>query len=236
MKSSLEELKQISGLEIKNLQLFHTALTHSSYVHEQQCKESNERLEYLGDAVLDLIIGEFLYQKFPHWPEGSLSRVRASLVRESVLAAVSRTLQLGEHLRMGRGEEQSGGREKNSILADAFESLLGAVYLDSGLEGSRVFIEKVMKKWLDDAETFEKKLPDSKTRLQELLQVNGTISIQYQVEMISDPNEEQFFKAILYVNGERISEGDGRNKKESEQSAAARALETLEEQENELFK
>lgn len=227
MKASLEELRK-KGLEMKNLQLFRTALTHSSYIHEHHGKESNERLEYLGDAVLDLVVGEYLYQKFPHWSEGALSRIRASLVRESVLADISRALGLGEYLLMGRGEEQSGGREKPSILADTFEALLGAVYLDSGISGSRGFIEEVMKEWLQKAETFEKKLPDSKTRLQELLQVNGAVSIQYQVEKSGGTSEQPDFHMSVWINGKKKAEGIGRSKKEAEQAAAAAALEKLE--------
>ncbi len=227
MKASLEGLRK-KGLEMKNLQLFRTALTHSSYIHEHHGKESNERLEYLGDAVLDLVIGEYLYRKFPQWSEGTLSRIRASLVRESVLADISKSLGLGEYLLMGRGEEQSGGREKPSILADTFEALLGAVYLDSGISGSRKFIEKVMKGWLEKAETFEKKLPDSKTRLQELLQVNGAVSIQYQVEKSGGTNEQPDFHMSVWINGKKKAEGIGKSKKEAEQAAAAAALEKIE--------
>lgn len=227
MKTSLEELRK-KGLEMKNLQLFRNALTHSSYIHEHHGKESNERLEYLGDAVLDLVIGEFLYQKFPQWSEGTLSRIRASLVRESVLAEISRSLRLGEYLLMGRGEEQSGGREKPSILADTFEALLGAVYLDSGISGSRKFIEVVMHEWLQKAETFANKLPDSKTRLQELLQMNGAVSIQYQVEKAGGTIEQPNFHVSVWINGKKKAEGIGKSKKEAEQAAASAALEKIE--------
>jgi len=227
MKASLEELKKY-GLEMKNLQLFRTALTHSSFVHEHPNQESNERLEYLGDAVLDLLVGEILFQKFPKWPEGTLSRVRASLVRESVLAEVAATLQLGKFLRMGRGEEQSGGRQKASILADTFEAVLGAIYLDSGLEESRQFIESVMSGWLKKAKDYEKKLPDAKTRLQEMLQVNGAVEIRYQTERVGGSSDHPHFLMGLWVNGKKKSEGTGKSKKEAEQAAAARALEELE--------
>lgn len=227
MKASLGELRK-KGLEMKNLQLFRTALTHSSYIHEHHEKESNERLEYLGDAVLDLVIGEFLYQKFPQWSEGTLSRIRASLVRESVLAEISRSLRLGEYLLMGRGEEQSGGRNKPSILADTFEALLGAIYLESGILGSRKFIKIVMNEWLQKAETFEKKLPDAKTRLQELLQTNGAVSIQYRMEKPGGTNDQPNFHMSVWINGKKKAEGIGKSKKEAEQSAASVALRKLE--------
>ncbi len=227
MKSSFEELKK-SGLEIKNLQLFRTALTHSSYIHEHSGKYSNERLEFLGDAVLDLIIGDILYKKYEKWPEGTLSRVRASLVRESVLAKVAKELSLGQHLLMGRGEEQSGGREKASILADTYEALLGAVYLDEGLDAAKRFVEITMKEWIGKAKNFEQKLPDSKTRLQELLQENGPVLIKYQLEEKTGNPSNQIFTVSLLVNEVKESSGTGKSKKEAEQDAASNYLQKIE--------
>ena len=227
MKSSFEELKK-SGLEIKNLQLFRTALTHSSSIHEHSGKYSNERLEFLGDAVLDLIIGDILYKKYEKWPEGTLSRVRASLVRESVLAKVAKELSLGQHLLMGRGEEQSGGREKASILADTYEALLGAVYLDEGLDAAKRFVEITMKEWIGKAKNFEQKLPDSKTRLQELLQENGPVLIKYQLEEKTGNPSNQIFTVALLVNEIKESSGRGKSKKEAEQDAASNYLQKIE--------
>lgn len=227
MNSSFEGLKE-KGLEIGNLQLFRTALTHSSYIHESKEKQSNERLEFLGDAVLDLVIAETLYLGFPEWPEGVLSRVRSSLVRESVLAEVAQSLHLGAYLRMGKGEENSGGREKKSILADSFEALLGAIYLDQGLAECQRFIKLVMGPWIAKAADYAEKLPDFKTRLQELLQVQGNVLIQYQMDQVDSEKAPTQFSVSVWINGVKHTTGTGKSKKEAEQEAAKKALSQLE--------
>ena len=157
-----------------------------------------------------------------------MSRVRASLVRESVLAKVAKELSLGQHLLMGRGEEQSGGREKASILADTYEALLGAVYLDEGLDAAKRFVEITMKEWIGKAKNFEQKLPDSKTRLQELLQENGPVLIKYQLEEKTGNPSNQIFTVALLVNEIKESSGRGKSKKEAEQDAASNYLQKIE--------
>lgn len=223
MEKTITLLKE-AGFEIRDSQLFLQALTHRSYIHENLGSDSNERLEFLGDAVLGLVMGELLYERFPTWPEGTLSRVRSSLVREDTLAEVALSLRIGASLRLGKGEEVTGGRKRPSILADTVEAILAACYLEGGLKAARTFVEKIMKPWLDKAEQYGKKLPDSKTRLQELLQVNGTVNIQYRLVEEIGEDQNGRFRMGLWVNNEKYSEGLGKSKKEAEQQAAAQAL------------
>ena len=223
MEETIKLLKE-AGLEIRDSQLFIQALTHRSYIHENSGSNSNERLEFLGDAVLGLVMGELLYERFPTWPEGTLSRVRSSLVREDTLAEVALSLHIGASLRLGKGEEVTGGRKRPSILADAVEAILAACYLEGGLKAARAFVEKIMKPWLDKAEQYGKKLPDSKTRLQELLQINGAVNIRYDLIEEIGEDQERRFRMGLWVNDEKRSEGLGKSKKEAEQQAAAQAL------------
>ena len=200
-----------------------TALTHSSYVNERKInkRECNERLEFLGDAVLELISSEFIYERY-HMPEGQMTRLRASLVCEESLSGCAKDLGLGELLYLGKGEENCGGRRKASVTSDAFEALLGAMYLDGGLEAVREFVVRVL---LSQAEKHAVDL-DSKTRLQERVQSDGKQhEIVYRVTDISGPEHDRLYTVELEIDKKIMGRGSGKNKKLAEKAAAADALE-----------
>lgn len=208
--------------------LFRLALTHGSFTYENKYPEieDNQRLEFLGDAVLELIVSAYLYYKFPGYAEGELTKLRAALVCEPSLVKVARELDLGGCLLMGRGEERSGGRERPSILADAVESLLGAIYLDQGLEKAREFIltylEPILREVLEGRVT-----RDYKTELQEILQRKSPDPINYVIINEKGPDHDKTFTAAIVYLEREISRGAGRSKKEAEQQAARQALENL---------
>ncbi|ABO50586.1 RNAse III [Desulforamulus reducens MI-1] len=222
-------LKTRLGFKWHNPTLLIQALTHSSCVHENRghglCH--NQRLEFLGDAVLELIISEHLYKMFPDRTEGELTKMRASSVCEPSLAKVARGLDLGRCLRMGRGEERSGGRERPSILADAFEALLGAIYLDQGLEISRHFVLNCLSSIIDDvvAGRLDR---DYKTELQEILQQSSPDPLTYTIMDESGPDHDKTFTAGVIYKGKVIGKGSGHSKKEAEQQAAKDAFQHLE--------
>ena len=187
---------------------------------------SNERLEFLGDAVLGVVTADYLYKKHPDLPEGDLTRIRAALVCEESLHEVAQGLDLGRHLKLGRGEEQGGGRERPSILADATESVFAAVYLDGGMEAAAALIHRVL---LDKEreEAVEERRRDYKTELQELVQRKSGSTLNYRMVGSSGPDHAKVFEAAALLNGEAYSTGTGHSKKEAEQSAARAALEKL---------
>lgn len=198
------------------------ALTHSSYASEHPGTGHNERFEFLGDAVLQMAVTEFLFAAFPDLPEGQLAKIRAASVSGAELADVARMLQLGGYLHLGRGEDASGGRHKDSILADAMEAVLAAVYLDAGYPTAR---EIILRLW-EERVRVKASAPgrrDYKTRLQELLAAEQRRP-EYEVEG-SGPDHSRLFTAVVLVGGEMWGEGSGRSKKEAEQEAARRALE-----------
>lgn len=204
------------------------ALTHSSCVHESRGHglSHNQRLEFLGDAVLELVISEHLYKSFADRTEGELTKMRAATVCEPSLAKVARGLDLGRCLRMGRGEERSGGRERPSILADAFEALLGAIYLDQGLEVTRNFILQCLTPILEDvvAGRLDR---DYKTELQEILQQTSPEPLTYTIMNETGPDHDKTFTAGILYRGEVIGKGSGHSKKEAEQRAAKDAFSKL---------
>ena len=212
------------GYSFRNPSLLENALCHSSFANEHRGKKDNERLEFLGDAVLELCASHYLFDAFPHTPEGELSRYRAALVCEASLAAAARKLKLGEYLCLGKGEEKSGGRERDSILSDAYEAVLGAIYLDGGLKAARGFLKEQL---LFQSESIPAQAPiDAKTRLQEFLQKNGSIQIQYRI--VEEPSDNtEAFTAQVVVENEVLGTGRGHNKKTAEQAAAAAALTRL---------
>lgn len=213
------------GFAWRDESLFRLALTHGSFNYEQRRPEieSNQRLEFLGDAVLELIVSTYLYRTFPHYTEGELTRLRAALVCEPSLVKVARELNLGQCLLMGRGEEHSGGRERPSILADAVEALLGAVYLDQGLEQAGNFILPYLVPVLNDV--LEGRLTrDYKTELQEILQQNAPDPVTYVIIKEKGPDHEKIFTAAAVYQGREIGRGVGHSKKEAEQQAARLAL------------
>nr|WP_207754889.1 ribonuclease III [Desulforadius tongensis] len=218
-------MQQRLGINWTDSGLFYQALTHSSCAHENRNMglTHNQRLEFLGDAVLELVISDYLYRKFPHSTEGELTKLRAAVVCEPSLAKVARGLALGLCLRMGRGEERSGGRERPSILADAFEALLGAIYLDKGLEAARKVILQEMESIIEDvvAGRLEK---DYKTELQEMLQQYSADPVNYVILKEEGPDHDKTFTAGVVYRGKEVGRGTGHSKKEAEQRAAKEAL------------
>ena len=206
-------------------ELLENALYHSSYANEHRGAgiSSNERLEFLGDAVLGFVTAEYLYTKHPDMPEGDLTRIRAALVCEESLHEVAQYLGLGEYLRLGRGEELGGGRRRPSILADATESVFAAVYLDGGMDAARDLIHRVLL----DKEQVEERRRDYKTELQELVQRKPDQTLRYEMVGASGPDHARVFAFRVLLNGQVAGTGEGRSKKEAEQAAAHCALERL---------
>ena len=205
--------------------LLETAFTHTSYANEHRLLKisHNERLEFLGDAVLQLIISEYLYTKYPKRPEGDLSKLRSMIVREESLAGFARDCQFDQFIKLGRGEEKSGGRNRDTILGDLFEAFLGALLLDKGVEAVKSFLYQVMIPKVE-AGDFER-VTDYKTKLQELLQINGDVEITYQVVSETGPAHAKNFEVAVLINGRKSGQGQGRSKKLAEQEAAKNAFE-----------
>ncbi len=226
--AGIHDIEKKLGLKFSQPELLFQALTHRSFTAENKnCIKDNERLEFLGDAVLELVISHILYKKFGHaHDEGNLTKMRAWLVNEASLAEKARNLNLGALLRLGRGEEMSGGRDKPSILADAFEALIGALYLDRGFEKVFAFTEKVFENLLNLVDT-QGLCYDYKTALQEFTQSKYHATPVYQLENISGPAHHRTFEVSLFFDGRQVSTGKGKSKKEAEQQAAKRALEIL---------
>ena len=221
-----EMLEARLGTRFTDPALLDVALTHRSYAYEHDVQETNERLEFLGDAILNLCVTDLLYEQFPDYLEGDLAKLRASLVSEPALAEIAGELGLGPAVQLGRGERLSGGGSKPSIMADALEAVLGAVYLDGGIEGVREVVKLLFGSRVQDA--VGKEIPkDAKTRLQEIVTRRHGILPRYRVTG-SGPDHAKRFQAEVYVNDEFRGRGEGRSKKEAEQAAAAEALLTLE--------
>lgn len=222
----MQALEEKLGYRFKERGLIINALTHSSYANENRGRscESNERLEFLGDSVLGLVVADALYRSFPELPEGRMTRLRAQLVCEESLHAVAMQLGLGEYIRLGRGEEHTGGRTRTSILADAVEAIIAAMYLDGGIEVSRAFITRFI---LTGAEHALAASGDYKTELQELVQKKSGSVLSYELLGESGPDHDKTFTSQVSLNGEPIGSGSGRTKKEAEQAAARAALRVL---------
>ena len=222
----IKDLETAIGYRFKNISLLQNALTHSSYANEHwhNSLKSNERLEFLGDSILGMVVAEYLYKNFPDRPEGELTRMRADMVCEKTLAAVAGRIELGQHLLLGNGEEQGGGRSRNSILADAVESVIAASFLDGGMAAARQFIDKFIL-----VEVPVKKLhnADYKTALQELVQQKKNQTLSYALVGESGPDHDKHFDVEVSLNGRVIGTGSGSSKKRAEQMAAKAALETL---------
>ncbi|MFQ5458461.1 MAG: ribonuclease III [Myxococcota bacterium] len=221
----LDKLEKSLGHAFGSRKHLSHALVHKSWVNEQKlpAHESNERLEFLGDSVLDLVVSQAIMKRFPEYAEGQLSKLRASIVNEQKLSAIARKLDLGSYLYFGKGEERSGGREKRSILADAYEAVLAAVYVDGGLEAADAMVKRHFRDAL-------KKVPeergdrDFKTRLQEECQGRMKVTPEYRLMGTSGPDHRKVFTVGLSISGKKMSEGSGRTKKQAEQRAAALAL------------
>lgn len=224
MKDGFQQLQRRIGLTFRNPALLRQAFTHTSYVNEQRGARvaHNERLEFLGDAVLQLTVSEYLYRRYPHSPEGELTRLRASIVCEPSLVRFAETLEFGQIVLLGKGEELTGGRTRPSLLADAFEAFLGALYLDQGLEAARAFLERHMFPMLPG--DGQAPLKDYKTELQEKVQQLSMGALDYRIVEERGPAHDREFVAVVSVGKQRLGKGVGRSKKEAEQQAASRAL------------
>lgn len=225
--SDLEDLQVRLGIHFEDQALIQSALTHRSYAFEHGGVPHNERLEFLGDAVLGLIVTDMIYAWFPELPEGEMAKLRASTVNTSVLAESARKLELGNFLFLGKGEDLSGGRNKNSILADTFEALLGAIYLDHGTDVARAFIEESLG-WHIRDHVERGVVRDFKTSLQEETARRVGLVPEYRI-LSAGPDHAKRFKARVFVQGRELGEGEGRSKKEAEQAAAKEALAALSE-------
>jgi ribonuclease-3 len=222
-----EALDRALGIRFRGAELREIALTHRSFAFEQDLEATNERLEFLGDSVLGLVVTDMAFEAFPEMSEGELAKLRAAIVNAQALADVARSLDLGELVKLGKGEEQSGGRNKASILADALEAVFGAVYLDAGLEPTRHMIERLFRP-LMEAYVRGEGDRDYKTILQELASRQLHAMPEYRLED-RGPDHEKEFTATVYLNGQSMGSGVGRSKKEAEQRAAREAFDHMSE-------
>lgn len=226
--SQLRQFAEENNIPVQNIQLLNTALTHTSYAneHRNEVIHDNERLEFLGDAVLDLVVGEYLFLRFPTWPEGELTRAKASAVCKPACAECAAKFHIGDYMRLGRGEEMSGGRTRISILGDAFEAVIGAIYLDNDYQTASRFILGHMKKFLDaiDRGDYDR---DYKSDLQELVQRHGDVDIRYEVTRDAGPDHDKTIWMEVFINGKNLGRGVGKSKKEAAQLAAKEAIDRL---------
>jgi len=222
----IKELEEAIGYSFHNITLLQNALSHSSYANERwhDSLKSNERLEFLGDSVLGMVVAEHLYRNFPDRPEGELTRMRADMVCEQALAIVANRIGLGKHLMLGHGEEQSGGRARASILADAVESIIAAAFLDGGMAAAKAFIQKFV---LCDVPVSKLHNADYKTALQELIQQKKDQVLSYTLIGESGPDHNKQFRVQVSLNEEPVGVGTGSSKKRAEQEAAREAIAKL---------
>lgn len=227
MNRDLRELEQKIGYEFGNKQLFRQAMIHSSYANEHRLDklECNERLEFLGDAVLEVVSSDFLYHRFPQSPEGQLTKTRASMVCEPALAFCAGELKLGEFLLLGKGEEATGGRNRNSIVSDAMEALIGAIYLDGGFANAKEFIHNFILNDMEHKQLFY----DSKTILQEMVQSMGEGALSYELLKEEGPDHNKTFEVCARIGERIVGYGEGRTKKAAEALAAYRVILKLKE-------
>lgn len=229
MNRDLKELENKIGYVFKNRELLENAMRHSSYANETKKKlKDNERLEFLGDAVLELSSSEFIFNNYPGMPEGDMTKLRASIVCEPTLAQCAAVIELGSFLRLGKGEEQTGGRFRDSIVSDAMEALIGAIYLDGGFANAKEFVNRFI---LNDIEN-KKLFYDSKTILQEIVQASHKEELGYRLVKEEGPDHNKHFVAEAYVGDRVIGQGEGRTKKGAEQEAAYRGILKLREEQS----
>ena len=222
----ISDLEKAIGYRFRDISLLQNALAHSSYANERWHNSllSNERLEFLGDSILGMTVADHLYRNFSDRPEGELTRMRADMVCEKTLAAVANQIGLGQHLLLGHGEEQGGGRNRESILADAVESIIAACYLDGGFESAAAFIRSFI---LCHVPVKQLQNVDYKTKLQELVQRKKNQVLTYSLIGESGPDHEKSFQVEVSLNGQAVGQGSGRSKKKAEQDAARAAIEVL---------
>lgn len=218
----LRELEEKMGYTFRNFDWLRMAMRHSSYVNEHHMNrlDCNERLEFLGDAVLELVSSEFLYRNYPSLPEGEMTKLRASLVCEPTLAMDARELNLGEYLLLGKGEEATGGRKRDSIVSDAMEAAIGAIFMDGGFQEAKKFVLRFVLNDVERKQLFQ----DSKTILQEMVQKSFEGEVLYQILEESGPDHDKSFRAQVAVGERPLGEGVGRTKKSAEQQAAFNAI------------
>lgn len=221
-----KELYKVIGYTFKDKSLVTTALTHSSFANEMHDgTKYNERLEFLGDSVLSIVVSDYIYLNCPDLPEGKLTKLRASLVCEKSLYAYAKQIDLGAHIRLSRGEKRTGGDDRPSILSDAFEALIAAIYLDGGIKPARDFILRFV---IPDIKSSKpKKFKDYKTALQEIIQKNPEERLTYVLVKETGPDHDKHFVVEVHLNSNVIGRGGGRSKKEAEQQAAREALELM---------
>jgi len=221
--------EKIIGYKFSNVSLLDNALIHTSYVNENKTtpKVSNERLEFLGDAVLELVTSYYIFENFPELSEGEMTKLRAGVVCEPSLADCARKINLGEYIKMGKGEIANGGARRDSVLSDAYEAVIGAIYLDGGYNSARDFILTALKEDIHSQKGL-RWIADCKTHLQEQLQKNSQAPIEYYVVKEEGPEHEKIFTVELAHEGKVMAQGSGRNKKEAEQNAARSAIEKFE--------
>jgi ribonuclease-3 len=222
----LQELQQRIGISFNQIELLVTALTHPSFISEHPLGEgNNQRMEFLGDAVLGAVVADYIYRHYPAYPEGQLTKIRAAVVCEASLARLGEQLGLGAYLRLGRGEEASGGRQRHSSLADALEALTAAIFLDQGWETTRSFLQDLLIGEIE--RTTQEGLTDFKTSLQEMVQQHGNGKLNYVLISESGPDHAKEFVSGAVWRDQMLGKGSGRSKKEAEQQAARAALEKL---------
>jgi ribonuclease-3 len=226
-KEKFIELQTKIGFQFDNEELLRQAFTHSSYVNEHRIKsfEDNERLEFLGDAVLELTVSQYLFEKYPTMSEGDLTKLRAAIVCEPSLVNFAHELAFGEFILLGKGEEITGGRERPALLADVFEAFIGALYLDKGLNSVNQLLEKVVYPKIDDGAFSH--VMDFKSQLQEFIQRDGKGPLEYKIVEEKGPAHNREFVSMVMINGELLGTGVGRSKKEAEQRAAEQALKQM---------
>lgn len=219
---TLEELEKRIGYVFNDKTLLKQAITHTSYTNEQKINKQKhyERLEFLGDAVLELLSSKFLFETYPDKPEGQLTKMRASMVCEPSLAFCAKDLELGKFLLLGKGEENSGGRDRDSIVSDVMEAIIGAIYLDGGLEAANAYIHRVLFSDLEDKQLFF----DSKSHLQEYIQAHHKNDFSYELLEEKGPEHDKLFVVGVLLGGKLLGKGSGKTKKAAEQQAAYEAL------------
>ena len=229
MNRNLQELERTICYQFKEHGLFVQALTHSSYanVHRWNHSRCNERLEFLGDAVLEIVTSDFLYHKYEDLPEGDLTKIRASIVCEPTLAYCAGDISLGEYLLLGKGEEATGGRSRNSVVSDAMEALIGAIYLDGGFANAKEFIHRFILNDIEHKQLFY----DSKTILQEMVQSRQEAPLSYEIIREEGPDHNKSFEVCAKIGDEEVGRGAGRTKKAAEQVAAYNGILKLKAQE-----
>lgn len=227
MKNNFKSLQDRLSICFENDKYLRQAFTHSSYVNENKKNrlQDNERLEFLGDAVLELTVSDYLFKSFPNIAEGELTKLRSAIVCESSLVELAESLNFGDYILLGKGEELSGGRQRPALLEDVFESFIGALYLDKGIESVRDFLDRFVFPKIDNG--FYNQKQDYKSKLQEHIQQNSSADIIYQIVDEQGPAHDVEFRTEVIVDNKVLGKGSGKSKKESEQKAARQALEKL---------